>query len=55
MSHNGQKTTAFMMLLPTFHNPNQKTFFHCRLEDLPKLFEGLNSSLVQSAEKLWRW
>ena len=33
---------------------NQNIFFHCKLEDLPKS-QGLNSSLVQSAEELCSW
>jgi len=33
---------------------NQNIFFHCKLEDLPKS-QGLNSSLVQSAEELCGW
>jgi len=35
--------------------PTKKFFFECRLEDLAGLFKGLNSSLAQLAEELWRW
>jgi len=36
-------------------NPKPKNFFHCRLKRLAKSFEGLNSSLAQSAEELCDW
>jgi len=52
MSQNGPKTTSFMTsLTKSPQPPTENFFFECRLEDS---FELLNSSLVQSAEDLWR-
>jgi len=34
---------------------NEKKFFHWRLKYLPSLFEGVNSSLVQSTKELCAW
>jgi len=34
---------------------NQKIFFRVRTRRLAEAFEGLNSSLAQSAEELWCW
>jgi len=35
--------------------PNQKNFFRVQTRRLAESFEGLNSSLAQLAEELWRW
>jgi len=34
---------------------NQKNFFRVQTRRLAKSFEGLNSSLAQSAEEPWHW
>jgi len=36
-------------------NPQPKNFFRVQTKRLAESFEGLNSSLVQSAEELWHW
>jgi len=35
--------------------PNQKNFFRVQTRGQADPFEGLNSSLAQSAEELWHW
>jgi len=34
---------------------NQKNIFRVQTRSFVESFEGLNSSLVQSAGELWRW
>jgi len=44
-----------MVSLTKNMQPPTKTFFRVQMRKLAKSFEGLNSSLAQSAEELWRW
>jgi len=54
MSQNGPKATSLMASVTKNPQPPTKIFFEYRLEELSDPFEGLNSSLAQSAEELWR-
>jgi len=36
-------------------NPQPNFFFQVQTRTLAESFKGLNSSLVQSVEELWRW
>jgi len=55
MSQNGRKTTSLMKSLTKNCNPQPKNFFSLQMRRLTKSFEGLVSSLAQSAEELWHW
>jgi len=55
MSQNGPKTTSFMTSLTKNPQPPTKNFFQVQTRRQANSFEALNSSLLQSAEELWRW
>jgi len=54
MSQNGQKPTSLMTSL-TKTLKLKKNFFSLQTQRLAKSFEGLNSSLVQSAKEICGW
>jgi len=54
-SQNDPKTTSLMTSLTKNPHPSTKNFFQVQTRRLADPFEPLNSSLAQSAEKLWRW
>jgi len=54
MGQNSPKTT-YDVIHKKSATTNQKFFFQVQAIMLGKSFEGLNSSLAQSAEELWRW
>jgi len=53
LSQNGQKPTPFTMTPIKKTKPKTKNFFSVRTRRPAKSFEGLDSSLAQSASKLW--
>jgi len=55
MSQNNPKTTSLIMLLTKNLQPPTIKFFQVQTRTLAESFEGLNSSLAQLAEELWRW
>jgi len=55
MSQNDPKTTSLMTSVTKNPHPQPKNFFQVQSTRLADPFEPLNSSLVQSAEELWRW
>jgi len=56
MSQNGQKTFTYDVTHKNLQLPT-KIFFSLQTRRLAESFEGLNGSLVQSAEpeELWYW
>jgi len=52
MSQKGQKPTSLMASLTKNLKPKNETFFSLQTRSLAESFEGLNSSLAQSAKEL---
>jgi len=52
MSKNGPKTTLLRTSLTKYPQPPTKNFFQVQTISLAESFNGLNSSLAQSAEEL---